>query len=249
MYSIEEIARVIRGDLKKGCPVTISEYGIDSRSVIYADQTLFFALKGQNHDAHDYILSLYENGVRAFVIHEYRSEFDRLTEANFIRVDHVLSALQQLAAHYRQQSKAEIIGITGSNGKTIVKEWLSQLLMENYRVYRSPRSYNSQVGVPLSLLGIEEETEIAVIEAGISQKGEMQRLEQMIRPDIGLFTHIGEAHDENFTSTEEKLTEKAKLFTSCKTLVGQAGEVLKFIKKQLPDRVRLFLWGIARKQP
>lgn len=243
MYSIEEIAHVIHGDLKKGCPVKISEYSIDSRSVIYADQTLFFALKGQNHDAHDYILPLYENGVRAFVIHEYRSEFDRLTEASFIRVNNVLSALQQLAAHYRQQSKAEVIGITGSNGKTIVKEWLSQLLMENYRVYRSPRSYNSQVGVPLSLLGIEEETAIAVIEAGISQKGEMQCLEQMIRPDIGIFTHIGEAHDENFISREEKLIEKAKLFISCKTLIGQAGEVLKFIKKQLPDRVQLFSWG------
>lgn len=240
---MKEIADIIEGELRQGIPVEITEYSIDSRSIITPEHTLFFALKGNNHNGHDYIQTLYSDGIRAFVISEYRAEFDHLPEANFILVKDVLTALQQLAAFHRQQSRAEVIGITGSNGKTVVKEWLYQLLANDHAVYRSPRSYNSQVGVPLSLLGIDTKADIAIIEAGISQKGEMQRLQHMIRPDIGIFTHLGDAHDENFSSREEKLAEKARLFTTCQWVIGQAGNVMQFIRTQVPTTTSFFTWS------
>ncbi len=240
---MNQIAEIIHGTLHKGIPVEITDYSIDSRSIVTPEHTLFFALTGSNHNGHDYIQSLYTEGVRAFVISDFREEFKTLTEANLIVVKDVLTALQQLATYHRQHMPAEVIGITGSNGKTVVKEWLYQLMSNDYNIYRSPRSYNSQVGVPLSLLGIDSKTEIAIIEAGISQKGEMQRLQQMIQPTIGIFTHLGEAHDENFTSKEEKLAEKAQLFTSCQWVVGQTGEALEYIKKQVPSTTSFLLWG------
>lgn len=240
---MKEVAQIIHGSLKPGESVEITEYSIDSRSVVNPEHTLFFALEGTNHNAHDYIQHLYDNGVKAFVIREYRDAFTPLVQANFIIVKDVLVALQELAAHHRTQSRAEIIGITGSNGKTVVKEWLYQLLTDDYFVYRSPRSYNSQVGVPLSLLGIEPKADIAIIEAGISRKGEMIRLQQMIRPDIGIFTHLGDAHAENFSSLQEKLAEKAILFSTCKWIVGQAGEAMNYIKSQASPVTTCFTWG------
>jgi len=240
---MNEIAEIINGTLHSGIPVEITEYSIDSRSVVTPEHTLFFALTGNNHNGHDYIRTLYTDGVRAFVISEFREEFNQLTDANFIVVENVLTALQQLAAHHRQHTQAEVIGITGSNGKTVVKEWLYQLLANDHAVYRSPRSYNSQVGVPLSLLGIDPKTEIAIIEAGISQKGEMQHLQQMIQPTIGIFTHLGDAHGENFASREEKLAEKAQLFTSCQWVIGQTGEALEYIKTRVPSTTSFLLWG------
>ena len=240
---MNEIAEIINGTLHSGIPVEIMEYSIDSRSVVTPEHTLFFALTGNNHNGHDYIRTLYSDGMRAFVISEFREEFNQLTGANFIVVENVLTALQQLAAHHRQHMQAEVIGITGSNGKTVVKEWLYQLLANDHAVYRSPRSYNSQVGVPLSLLGIDPKTEIAIIEAGISQKGEMQHLLQMIQPTIGIFTHLGDAHGENFASKEEKLAEKAQLFTSCQWVIGQTGEALEYIKTRVPSTTSFLLWG------
>ena len=240
---MNEIAEIINGTLHSGIPVEITEYSIDSRSVVTPEHTLFFALTGNNHNGHDYLRTLYTDGVRAFVISEFREEFNQLTGANFIVVENVLTALQQLAAHHRQHTQAEVIGITGSNGKTVVKEWLYQLLANDHAVYRSPRSYNSQVGVPLSLLGIDPKTEIAIIEAGISQKGEMQHLQQMIQPTIGIFTHLGDAHGENFASREEKLAEKAQLFTSCQWVIGQTGEALEYIKTRVPSTTSFLLWG------
>ncbi|WP_455509962.1 bifunctional UDP-N-acetylmuramoyl-tripeptide:D-alanyl-D-alanine ligase/alanine racemase [Butyricimonas paravirosa] len=240
---MNEIAEILNGTLHSGMPVEITEYSIDSRSVVTPEHTLFFALTGNNHNGHDYIRTLYTDGVRAFVISELREEFNQLTGANFIVVENVLTALQQLATHHRQHTQAEVIGITGSNGKTVVKEWLYQLLANDHAVYRSPRSYNSQVGVPLSLLGIDPKTEIAIIEAGISQKGEMQHLQQMIQPTIGIFTHLGDAHGENFASREEKLAEKAQLFTSCQWVIGQTGEALEYIKTRVPSTTSFLLWG------
>ena len=242
MYTLPDITRVIHGRLTTGIPVEIAEYSIDSRTLFTAGRTLFFALSGEHHDAHDYITALYQSGVRAFVIRDHREEFQTLAEANFIVVENVLNALQTLAAYHREVSPAEVVGITGSNGKTIVKEWLYQLLADDFRVHRSPKSYNSQVGVPLSLLGINNDTEIALIEAGISQRGEMQRLERMIRPDVGIFTHLGEAHEENFSSREEKLREKAKLFEGCRMVIGQAGEALSYLKQVCPA-ARFLTWG------
>lgn len=219
------------------------EISIDSRSVTNPEATMFFALKGKNHDGHDYVEKLYERGVRSFVISEKREKFGALTEAKFYVVDDVLKALQTYARSHREKMKAEVIAITGSNGKTIVKEWLYQLLSDDFAVYRSPRSYNSQVGVPLSLYGIEESTRIALIEAGISRKGEMVRLESMIRPDICIFTHLGDAHGENFTSLQEKLAEKAVLFRYCHTVIGRESDALRYIASVADKQAKMLLWG------
>ncbi|MDE6451588.1 MAG: bifunctional UDP-N-acetylmuramoyl-tripeptide:D-alanyl-D-alanine ligase/alanine racemase, partial [Odoribacter sp.] len=171
-----------------------------------------------------------------------RPEYAAFGDANFFNVPDVLAALQQLAAWHRQQLQAEVIGITGSNGKTIVNEWLYQMLSDETGIYRSPRSYNSQLGVPLSLLGISRQTRLAIIEAGISLLGEMQRLQHMIRPDIGIFTHLGDAHGENFASSTQKLHEKAVLFQDCRYLIGQAGEAMDELLTVVSP-ARTLLWG------
>lgn len=219
------------------------EISIDSRSVTTPESTMFFALKGTNHDGHDYVEKLYERGVREFVISEKREEFVALKEAKFYLVDDVLKALQTYAKAHREKMGAEVIAITGSNGKTIVKEWLYQLLADEFSVYRSPRSYNSQVGVPLSLYGIEKNTQIALIEAGISQKGEMVRLESMIKPDVAVFTHLGDAHGENFASLQEKLAEKAILFRYCKVVVGREGKAMDYILSVVQKGTEKMIWG------
>lgn len=225
------------------------EISIDSRSVTTPESTMFFALKGPNHDGHDYVVKLYERGVREFVISENREEFICLKEAKFYRVDDVLKALQTYARAHREKMPAEVIAITGSNGKTIVKEWLYQLLADDFAVYRSPRSYNSQVGVPLSLNGIEKSTQIALIEAGISQKGEMVRLESMIKPDVAVFTHLGDAHGENFVSLQEKLAEKAILFRYCKVIVGREGKAMDYILSVTQKGTVKMIWGESEQAP
>ncbi|WP_251623534.1 bifunctional UDP-N-acetylmuramoyl-tripeptide:D-alanyl-D-alanine ligase/alanine racemase [Odoribacter lunatus] len=219
------------------------EISIDSRSVTTPELTMFFALKGPNHDGHDYVVDLYGRGVRHFVISEEREEFADLKDANLYVVEDVLKALQTYAKTHREKMKAEVIAIVGSNGKTIVKEWLYQLLADDFEVYRSPRSYNSQVGVPLSLNGIEEKTQIALIEAGISRKGEMVKLESMIKPDVAVFTHLGDAHGENFASLQEKLAEKAVLFRYCRVIVGREGEAMNYILLVAQKEVEKIVWG------
>jgi alanine racemase len=241
-YTITEIAAITNAALTSGAPVEITECSIDSRAILRAGGTLFFALKGERHDGHDYIPALHAAGVRAFVVSERRPEFDALAGANFIHAADVLRALQDLAAHHRHHSRAEVVGVTGSAGKTIVKEWIYQLAPLEWRLYRGPRSYNSRVGVPLSLLGIEENDAIAVIEAGISRRGEMERLREMIDPEIGIFTHLGDAHGENFASRQEKLDEKALLFRRCKLIIGQEGEPLDRVRRACPGAAYL-TWG------
>ncbi|MDR2414170.1 MAG: bifunctional UDP-N-acetylmuramoyl-tripeptide:D-alanyl-D-alanine ligase/alanine racemase [Odoribacteraceae bacterium] len=242
LYTVQEVVEITGARLSKGIPVEIRECSIDSRAIQRHGKTLFFALVGERHDGHDYVQELYANGARAFVISDERAAFSLLDEANFIVVPDVTRALQDLAASHRKASRARVVGITGSNGKTIVKEWIHQMAPPAWRLYRGPRSYNSHVGVPLSLLGIEEEDRIAVIEAGISKPGEMQRLEEMIAPVTGIFTCIGDAHDENFSSREEKLVEKARLFRSCDAIIGRAGEPLSRLARECP-RARVFSWG------
>jgi len=168
----------------------------DSRRLVYPETSLFFALEGPRRDGESFIPDLYLRGVRNFIVCRDLDLRDFPT-ANFIRVRDPLRALQQLAVFHRQQFDLPVIGITGSNGKTIVKEWLNQLLEDRFQIVRSPRSYNSQIGVPLSIWQISELHELALIEAGISQAGEMLLLEEMIRPDIGVLTNIGGAHDQN----------------------------------------------------
>lgn len=219
------------------------EISIDSRSVANPATTMFFALKGPNHNGHDYVVKLYERGVRNFVVSEKREEFVPLKEAKFYEVEDVLKALQTYAKSHREKQRAEVVAITGSNGKTIVKEWLYQLLADEFAVYRSPRSYNSQVGVPLSLSGIAENTQIALIEAGISRKGEMVKLESMIKPEVAVFTHLGDAHGENFSSLQEKLAEKAVLFRYCRVVVGREGDAMDYILSVVRKETEKMIWG------
>ncbi len=220
-------------------------YAIDSRNISRPEQTLFFALVGANNNGHDYVCELYERGVRHFVVSERRKEFESLKEAEFRYVDNTLKALQNDAANYRSTlGDTEVVAITGSNGKTIVKEWISQLAGPEAGLYRSPRSYNSQVGVPLSLLSIpEKDCNIALIEAGMSRPGEMKRIGEMIRPNIGIFTHLGDAHSENFPSLEAKLREKAILFESCGTIITHENEYSSLLKDILGNNIEFFTWG------
>jgi Alr-MurF fusion protein len=186
----------------------------DSRSYFGEPHVLFIAIKGQLHDGHLYIKDLYYKGVRCFMVEEKVLEY-HFPGAQFITVPRSIAALQLLAKHHREQFSYPVIAITGSNGKTIVKEWLYQLLKSQYNIIRSPKSYNSQLGVALSLLQMTQQHQLAIIEAGISQPGEMEILNAIIRPDYGILTAIGRAHSENFNSTEHTRKEKLKLFTGC----------------------------------
>ena len=197
---------------------TIQDLLIDSRQLLSPAQTLFFALASDRNDGHRYIGELYEKGVRAFVVNRVLEPND-FTEATFIVVDDTLKALQKLAAHHRAQYHIPVIGITGSNGKTIVKEWLAQLLGPDYNTVRSPKSYNSQVGVPLSVWQMNATHQLAIFEAGISKPDEMTALADIINPTIGVFTNIGQAHGENFINATQKAGEKLNLFKRAETLV------------------------------
>lgn len=213
-YSIREIAsilgvddtRLVYGDDEVSYLLT------DSRSLTYPEATLFFAIKTKNNDGHRYVCHLHSLGVRNFVV----EHTDGLpADANYLQVDNVVEALQRLAAYHRSRFHIPVIAITGSCGKTTVKEWLYQLLSPDYNVVRSPRSFNSQIGVPLSLWDIDDNTRIAIIEAGISRPGEMAALSRIINPTHGIFTMLGDEHGENFASLEDKAREKALLFDRC----------------------------------
>ncbi|WP_163323103.1 bifunctional UDP-N-acetylmuramoyl-tripeptide:D-alanyl-D-alanine ligase/alanine racemase [Draconibacterium mangrovi] len=195
---------------------TVSEIITNSRTFFGGSHVTFFALTGPVFNGHNYIAQLRKKGVQLFIVSDKNFIDDH---ANYILVEDTGFALQQLAAYNREQFSKLVIGITGSNGKTIIKEWLYDLLSAELKIIRSPKSYNSQVGVPLSALLIDEQYDLALLEAGISEPGEMQKLAPIVRPDIGILTNIGDAHQENFHSLEEKLLEKLKLFTGAKKLV------------------------------
>lgn len=190
----------------------------DSRQVHSPAGSLFFALPGKRHDGHAHLEEVYQAGVRNLVVGK-KTASDAFPGANVLLVDNTLHAMQALAAHHRAQFRYPVIGITGSNGKTIVKEWLFQLLAPDYDIVRSPKSYNSQIGVPLSVWEMQEYHTLGIFEAGISQPGEMERLAAIIRPDVGILTNIGPAHREGFASEAEKLQEKMKLFAGAKALI------------------------------
>lgn len=187
------------------------------------EATLFFALKTDKNDGAKYIPQLIERGVRAFVLEESSlarlGQLAQLDQLVFLVVDSSLAALQRLAAYKRSLYHGPVIGITGSNGKTVVKEWLYQLLKDDFHITRSPKSYNSQIGVPLSVWQLSKETELAIFEAGISEMGEMARLQPIIQPTIGVITYIGTEHGENFPSLEAKRAEKMLLFADCPTII------------------------------
>ncbi len=216
----------------------------DSRSLTFPEETLFFALRTQRNDGHDYISELYRQNVRYFMVSEIASAFSDLKEAVFLKVDDTLLALQQVAAAQRKSVDVPIIGITGSNGKTIVKEWLYQLLHADFSIVRSPRSYNSQIGVPLSVWALNQNTQLGIFEAGISEVGEMEKLEAIIEPTIGIFTYLGEAHQINFQSIKQKCEEKLQLFKNAEVLIYNSDDkVLNISVAQSGIKAQLLSWG------
>lgn len=216
-YSIEKTATLIGAHRYGTNDCNIGFLLTDSRSLSFPEETLFFALQSDRNDGHRYIEELYNRGVRSFVVEQLPHALHE--DANYLKVPSVLNALQRLAERHRDEYNIPVIGITGSNGKTVVKEWLYQLLMPSMHVTRSPRSYNSQIGVPLSVWKLHEDTDIAIFEAGISKKGEMERLREIIQPTMGVFTYLGQAHQENFSSTKEKCEEKVQLFRDAEVVV------------------------------
>lgn len=221
-YSIEKITQFINAERYGDAAASISFLLTDSRSLCFPEETLFFALKSDRNDGHHYIPELYRRGVRNFVVENVPDNFSTLYKhANFLKVSNTLVALQQLTTHHRKAFDIPVVGITGSNGKTMVKEWLSQLLSYDRNVTRSPKSYNSQIGVPLSVWLLNESSQIGLIEAGISKVGEMQALHDIILPTVGVLTSLGAAHQENFSSLEEKCNEKLLLFKGTQALVYQ----------------------------
>ena len=222
-YALNHIASIV-GSTSVVSETAVEYLLLDSRKVYSPAASLFFALKGPRRDGHQFIPELYKKGVRNFVVSE-EQDIPVYPGANFIVVNDTLAALQQLAVYHRSRFDIPVIGITGSNGKTIIKEWLSQLLHEEYIIVRSPKSYNSQIGVPLSVWQIDEQYTLGIFEAGISQPDEMEILEKIIQPTIGVLTNIGEAHNEGFTDKAQKLSEKLKLFARCQLVIGRETDI------------------------
>ena len=219
-YSIEKVTTLIGARRYGHHEGNVRWLLTDSRSLCFPEETLFFALKTQRNDGHRYIDDLYRRGVRMFVVEQVPEHQEiRYPDADFLRVPSPLAALQRLAERHRDEFDIPIIGITGSNGKTMVKEWLYQLLLPSQKIVRSPRSYNSQIGVPLSVWLLNEQTEVGIFEAGISQPGEMFALRDIIQPTIGVLTCLGAAHQENFRSMEEKCMEKLELMHDTEAMV------------------------------
>jgi len=214
-----DLAKITDGRLSGAGDLIVSELITDSRQFSYTEGLAFFAIKGANHDGHIFIGKLYQMGVRIYVVEKLPSDADQLAGSAFILVDNSIKALQLIAAFKRKQFKGKVIAITGSTGKTIVKEWLADIMGLSGSIVRSPKSYNSQIGVPLSVWKLSNDFETGIFEAGISMTGEMENHRIVIDPETGVITNIGDAHQENFPDLESKVLEKLKLFTDCSTIV------------------------------
>ena len=248
-YSIEEITSLIGAHRYGNADAEIQWLLTDSRSLTFPETSLFFALRTPIRDGSIYIPQLYRRGVRNFVVSEDQEDWEkRYPDCNFLVTPDSLIALQRLAERHREKFDLPIVAVTGSNGKTIVKEWLYQLLCQDYRVERSPKSYNSQIGVPLSIWLLDQQTQIGIFEAGISQPLEMQRLQDIIQPTIGVITNIGEAHQENFASREAKCLEKLKLFEECQDIVYNEDDPL-IAKCIVKKGFKAHLLGWSRQNP
>ena len=251
IYNISSIAKILQAKiLLQGDDAIIENLITDSRKLLLAQTTLFFALPGQGRNGNSFIQSLYQKEVTNFVVEQtfLAEEIKEFPKANFIVVEDALLALQKLVTHHREQFSIPVIGITGSNGKTIVKEWLHQLLHNDYNIVRSPKSYNSQVGVPLSVWRMQEANNLAIFEAGISLQNEMHYLQKIIQPTIGIITFIGSAHDQGFESTQQKIKEKLLLFTKSKQLIFCADDAIlateiNLFKKDKNNTLNLFTWS------
>ncbi len=224
-YCLSEIAEITNGKLYAASRDSqlIKHLIYDSRKLVFPENTLFIALVGDRNDGHTYLEELYKKGVRYFLAQQ-KPNFKKMPQAEFVVVKNTLTALQKLAAFHRQQFKIPIIGITGSNGKTIVKEWLFQVLYSKFKITRSPKSYNSQLGVPLSVLQLKKGDTLGIFEAGISQPNEMKNLATIIAPEIGIFTTVGDAHNAGFTSVAHKIKEKLALFKNSKILIYRSDD-------------------------
>lgn len=255
-YSVQQLAEIVQGKLVhvsslQGIADRIEHLLIDSRRIVYPESSVFIAIRGSRNDGHRYLQDVYDAGVRTFIVEkkaaaQYRS-LPVTHDVSIIETDNALVALQRIAAWHRRQFHYPVIGITGSNGKTIVKEWLSQLLKEDVQIVRSPKSFNSQVGVPLSVWQMSDRHQLGIFEAGISLKGEMQQLQEIILPTIGILTNLGDAHAEGFHSRKEKLHEKLQLFKGSELLVYGADqpEVAEGIALFLPrhPQLKTFSWS------
>jgi len=245
-YTINEVADIVSGALTVNTINTqISDIAIDSRKLNSPLTSLFFALVTSRNDGHKYIEDLIKQGVQNFCVSVIPDNLGN--KANFIMVEDTLIALQKLTAHHRMKFNIPVIGITGSNGKTIVKEWLWQLLSEEKTIVRSPQSYNSQIGVPLSVWQMSSLHDLALFEAGISEPGEMMRLESIIKPTIGIITNIGQAHDQFFESMVQKTNEKLQLFAHADSVIYCRDAEL--IHKQVSDilkGINTFSWGFHK---
>nr|WKN35819.1 bifunctional UDP-N-acetylmuramoyl-tripeptide:D-alanyl-D-alanine ligase/alanine racemase [Tunicatimonas sp. TK19036] len=244
MITFSKIANLVGGNPLQLCqPQLPIQYLLtDSRSGIQNEASLFFAIQGERHNGHEYIDALYAQGVRQFVLE--KPHHQGLPDANILLVDNSVQALQQIVAYHRQQFTIPVVGITGSNGKTIVKEWLSQLLSASESVVRNPKSYNSQIGVPLSVWAMNDSHTLGVFEAGISQVGEMNNLVQVLQPTIGIFTNIGSAHDEGFENREEKIREKARLFSASSSIIYRKDyEQVDQVLNEVYSSDRLYTWS------
>ncbi len=249
-YTIEKITTLIGAHRYGTADANIGFLLTDSRSLCFPNETLFFALKSERHDGHEFITELYKRGVRNFVVERVPDNYEVLfPQSNFLKVESSLTALQRLAERHRDEFDIPIVGITGSNGKTMTKEWLYQLLSPSIVVTRSPRSYNSQIGVPLSVWLLNEQTRVGIFEAGISKPGEMLALRDIIQPTIGVLTNLGSAHQENFKSMEDKCREKLILFHDTKAIVYcEDNEVVKRVLGESNYKGEAVSWSMKNEK-
>lgn len=250
MLHFSELVDITGGVLRQGeTDGTVNFLLTDSRKLINAAGAVFFAIRGSRHDGHHFIKEAYTKGIRFFVVEkEFPPASGSLPEAGILCVESSVRALQQIAAHHRRQFKLPVMAITGSNGKTIVKEWLSNLLSPHEHVVRSPKSFNSQIGVPLSVWQIALQHSLGIFEAGISETGEMQPLANILNPQLGIFTNLGPAHNEGFASMEEKAREKAMLFASCHTIIycSDYSLIYQTLQRSYPNK-KLLGWSFKEK--
>lgn len=250
-YDIVQLVSIAGGELLGTPTQRIKTLSTDSRSLPYTDGVMFVAIKGDRHNGNEYIPEVYDRGVRSFIVDE-KPDLELYPDAVFCLVKNSLAALQKIASEQRKAFAGNVIAISGSNGKTIVKEWLYQALQHDEKVFRSPRSYNSQLGVPLSVWSVNNKYDYAIIEAGISQRGEMEKLEKIIFPQIGIFTNFGSAHQENFSSDKEKLREKLKLFTRSEKIIFRSDQrvgglkLANFLKEYSAEKIDWSLEGEAK---
>lgn len=243
-FTLQQLAQIVHPlNRLSDAGQTVNQLLIDSRKIMDARHALFFAIQAQR-DGHEFIEDAYAKGVRSFVVSDPQWE-NTLTDATFLVVPDVIAAMQQIVAAHRSNFTLPVIGITGSNGKTMVKEWLTQLLQSDFKIVRSPKSFNSQIGVPLSVWQINRGHTLGIFEAGISRPGEMQHLQAIIQPSIGILTNLGDAHTEGFKDKTEKLKEKLKLFSSSDLLIYNPDYMLGIDKSELPAKDK-FSWSFKQ---